>query len=169
MISINYKTSNSIVICIDKLKKIEMMQIMNQVLGGYSQFGIFAIQLCGIDTDRFIDGLNNQSYLLVEDKSHRFIKDLPRLYYLSENYDDVKLFFEYCGCFNEGYMILDVLLSEKCIDQAVLCNEKETLECIRMNSVLTISVTDDGDALELYSDYVDQLKSIYDIIVTSIT
>lgn len=137
-ISIIFKDSN----LMDK------KEIMMRIVNAFPEHHNYLFEICGVDVERFIEDAKSEKYLLKVDKSNKLIKDLPILYLFSNNLEDVNTFGKYIGSFNEGYMYFYILNNEN----VPLHDEACVLDFIENNTLLTIEVDADGDALNLFGD-----------------
>ena len=132
------------------------MQVINTIIDVFSEKPNYLFEISGIDVDRYIDDMDSSNYLLTVDETHKFIKDLPKLFVLSNHLEDARQFGKYIGSFNEGYMYLYILTEE----DIELCDEKCPFDSVRENALLTIEVDADGDVINLYCDSTEKASTI---------
>lgn len=157
MISITQNSDTEISIIFKKVSQNIKEQAINAIINVFPQNQNYLFEISGVDIDRFIEDMYSNNYLLKIDKKHRFIKNLPELLLFSNCLEDVKLFGQYIGSFNEGYMYLHILKREN----IELCNEQHILNFIQENKLLTIEVESDGDILNVSCDDVEKMGLIF--------
>ena len=109
MISIIKNSDTEISIIFKKVSQKIKEQTINGIINIFPENQNYLFEISGVDVDRFIEDMHSKKYLLKKDEKHRFIKNLPELLLFSNCFEDAKLFGQYIGSFNEGYMYLHIL------------------------------------------------------------
>ena len=157
MISITQISDAEISIIFKKVSQDIKVQAISAIINIFPENQNYLFEISGVDIDRFIEDMYNNEYLLKIDEKHRFIKNLPELLLFSNRLEDAKLFGQYIGFFNEGYMYLHILKR----GNIEFCNEQHMLTFIQENTLLTIEVASDGDVLNVSCDDVEKMGLIF--------
>lgn len=156
MISIIQNSDTEVSIVFKKVSQNFKVQIINAIINTFLENQNYIFEISGVDIDGFIEDMCSNKYLLKLDKNHKFIKNLPELFLFSNCLEDAKLFGQYIGNFNEGYMYLHIL-KNKMIE---FCDEQHILDFIQENKLLTVEVASDGDVLNLSCDNAEKMVQI---------
>lgn len=165
MIFITQNSNTKISIIFKKATQIIKEQAINAIINAFPENQNYLFEISGVDVDRFIEDMHSNKYLLKMDEKHRFIKNLPELFLFSNYLEDAKLFGQYIGSFNEGYMYLYLLKKEN----IELCDEQHILDFIQENKLLTIEVASDGDVLNLFCDNAEKMELIRHLLENNIS
>lgn len=158
MISITQKSDTEISIIFKKEPQTMKVQVINAIVNSFPENQNYLFVISGVDIDRFMEDMNSRKYLLKIDEKHKFIKNLPVLFLFSNCVEDSKVFGQYTGSFNEGYMYLYILKNE-----VELCDEQYVLDFIQENKVLMLEVASDGDVLNLSCDDIEKTQ-LYNLL-----
>ena len=156
MISITQNSDTDISIIFKKVPQCTKEQVINSIIDAFSESKNYFFEISGVDVDRFIEEVYSNKYSLKIDEKHRFIKNLPELFLYSNHLEDAKLFGQYIGSFNEGYMYLHILQNKN----IKFCNEQHISNFIQKNKLMTIEVESDGDVLNLSCDNTEKMELI---------
>lgn len=138
--------------CIN-LNNVSAKDIFDKIVRLFDAANTYIFEICGADAEGFLDNLKSDNYLLIKDKKHLFLKDLELLFVLSKDLEDVKVFVDNIGQYNEGYMYFYILK-----DEFELCDRQQIFEIIQKNKLVTVKVEDDGDALGISWKSVDKMN-----------
>jgi len=100
--------TNKLIIFIDRKSKPELIRLF-QLIDNSIITKKYFIVIHGLDLtiDRFADTCISKDFRLYKNgKYNRLIENLPTLYMLSSQWNDVLTFIDYFGNFNEGWMYL---------------------------------------------------------------
>ena len=125
---------------------------MESIVNAFPENQNYLFEVCGIDVNRLIEDVKSDTYLLKVDERKKLAKELPRLYLLSHNREDVDVFARYIGSFNEGYMYFYILKN----GNVPLSDEDAILDFVEKNKLVTVEVEVDGDVLHLSGDGVER-------------
>ncbi len=160
MISIIQRSNTDVSIVFKKVSAKIKKQIINAIIEAFPKNQNYFFELCGIDVDKFIEDAQSNNFLLIEDKRHKFVKNLPKLFLLSDLSQDVEVFSRYIGSFNEGYMYFYILKKAN----VELSDEQCLRDFININKLLTLEVDSDGDLLNVTCEDAQSQESLDRII-----
>lgn len=165
MIPIIQKSDTGISIIFKKASQNIKEQAVSAIINAFSENQNYLFEISGVDIDRFIEDMCSNKYLLKMDEKHKFVKDLPELFLFSNYLEDAKMFGQYIGFFNEGYMYLHIMKKEN----IELCNKQYISDFIQGNKLLTIEVASDGDVLNLSCDNAEKVELIHRLLKSNIS
>ncbi len=166
MISIENSSNYEISIIFDNMSQKEKSDIINTIVNIFANNQNYFFSICGLDADNFLEDISSKQYILVTDRKHKFIKDLPELYVMTTYLSDVSIFNKYIGSFNEGSMCF-YILNSNVKDPSLVINAndiEQMLEYVYDNSLLTIDITSDSDVLVVNCNDSQKLNLICDEI-----
>lgn len=164
MFSIKFDKDKSIVLIFDKTCTELKNKVIDIVVNSFDKPMYFAFEFCGISAEEIVKDFKSNKNILILDNKHRLLKELPQSYIMSEYMEDVEVFKENIGNFNEGNMFLYVLknnISNKFIS---ITYKKEINKLIETHTLLFIEVGDDGDSLKIYCNDSEKLVYLNSII-----
>ena len=92
MISIIKKSQIEMVILFNKSKHFFKIQLLNTIISSFPKDSKFLIEICGVDTDGFIEEIKSKTYLLEQSETNKFVKNLSKLVVLTDYCEDLNLF-----------------------------------------------------------------------------
>lgn len=150
----NSDTESSVIF--KKVKCSLKEQVLNVIINAFPESLGYIIEICGIDIDSFIESMKSNTYILEKNETKKFIKNLPKVYVFSNCCEDTRLFGRSIGNFNEGYMALYILKTDK----VEMCDKQQVLNSIQENKLCTVEVESDGEAFNILCDSPERMQLI---------